>query len=324
MPHAKRSTLPWTITDGRAGNLRQATALASALRLGGQQRLQLLPRAPWRWLAPRLLPGAARGFGTTFAQLADKAPGLAIGCGRQAAAALRVLGRHGTRTVQILDPRIDPRHWDLVVVPGHDRLRGGNVLTLLGSLNPVSDEWLACGRAAFADFEHLPGPRTALLLGGPTAHAPWQEQDITPLLRELAARLLADGGSVLATTSRRTPRAVGDALLRAFDDVPGVIWSDGGDGSNPYAGLLGWADRIVCTPDSVNLLSEACATRVPVGVLLGQRAQARVAQFQRTLRERGRLLDGLDALDADPRHPIEPLRETARIAAEVKARLNLL
>ncbi|HBN54158.1 MAG TPA: nucleoside-diphosphate sugar epimerase, partial [Stenotrophomonas sp.] len=51
MPHAKRSTLPWTITDGRAGNVRQAVALASALRLGGQQRLQLEPRAPWRWLA---------------------------------------------------------------------------------------------------------------------------------------------------------------------------------------------------------------------------------------------------------------------------------
>ncbi|MCE4076390.1 nucleoside-diphosphate sugar epimerase, partial [Stenotrophomonas acidaminiphila] len=33
MPHAKRSTLPWTITDGRAGNVRQAVALASALRL---------------------------------------------------------------------------------------------------------------------------------------------------------------------------------------------------------------------------------------------------------------------------------------------------
>jgi len=27
--------LPWTITDGRAGNVRQAVALASALQLGG-------------------------------------------------------------------------------------------------------------------------------------------------------------------------------------------------------------------------------------------------------------------------------------------------
>ena len=73
----------------------------------------------------------------------------------------------------------------------------------------------------------------------------------------------------------------------------------------------------------MNLLSEACATRVPVGVLLGQRAQARMLRFQRALRARGRLLDGLDALQADPLQPIEPLRETPRIAAEVKARLGL-
>ena len=323
MPYAKRSTLPWTITDGRAGNVRQAVALASALRLGGQQRLQLQPQAPWRWLSPRLLPGAAGGFGEAFQNLAGTAPGLAIGCGRQAAAALRVLAQRGTRTVQILDPRINPRHWDLLVVPEHDRLRGANVLTLLGSLNPVSDDWLAWGRAAFSSFEQLPGPRTALLVGGPTDHAPWQDADIQPLFQQLAARVRADGGSVLATTSRRTPKPVTRALLAAFDDVPGVIWSDGGDGSNPYAGLLGWADRIVCTPDSVNLLSEACATRVPVGVLLGQRAQGRMARFQRALRERGRLLVGLEALDADVSLPVEPLRETVRIADEVRARLGL-
>ncbi|SBV36874.1 conserved hypothetical protein [uncultured Stenotrophomonas sp.] len=323
MPHTERSTLPWTITDGRAGNLRQAAALASALRLGGQQRLQLQPRAPWRWLAPHWLPGAGQGYGEGFARLAANPPALAIGCGRQAAGALRVLGRHGTHTVQILDPRMASRHWQLVVVPEHDRLRGDNVLTLLGSLNPVNDEWLACGRAAFPSFEQLPGPRTALLLGGPTDHAPWREQEIAPLLAELAARIRDEGGSVLATTSRRTPRVVTQALLRAFDDVPGVIWSDGGDGSNPYAGLLGWADRIVCTPDSVNLLSEACATRVPVGVLLGQRAQARMARFQQSLRERGHLLDARDALAAGLQPAIEPLRETPRIAAEVKARLGL-
>jgi Predicted nucleoside-diphosphate-sugar epimerase len=173
MPHPKQSALPWTITDGRAGNVRQAVALASALRLGGVRRLQLEPRAPWRWAAPRQLPGMDDGYGPAFSNLLQMPPALAIGCGRQAAAALRRLRPRGTRTVQILDPRIDPRHWDLVVVPEHDRLRGANVLTLLGSLNPVDDNWLAAGRAAFAAFEALPAPRTALLVGGPTEHAPW-------------------------------------------------------------------------------------------------------------------------------------------------------
>ena len=320
MPYVKRSSPPWTITDGRAGNVRQAVALASALKLGAHRPLLLTPRAPWRWLAPRWLPGAAAGYGEAFASLTTEPPALAIGCGRQAAGALRELRRRGTQVVQILDPRLNPRHWDLLVVPEHDRLRGANVLTLLGSLNPVNDDWLACGRAAFAAFGALPGPRTALLVGGPTPHAPWHEPDMLRVFQQVAAQLRAEGGSLLATTSRRTPPALVGALRSTFAEVPHVIWGDGGDGVNPYAGLLGWSNRIVVSPDSVNLLSEACATPMPVAVALAGQAQGRLAHFQNALRERGRLQPRwLDWHSADR---IEPLRETARIAAQVQARLR--
>ena len=46
MPYVKRWSPPWTITDGRAGNVRQAVALATALKLGVHRPLVLLPRAP--------------------------------------------------------------------------------------------------------------------------------------------------------------------------------------------------------------------------------------------------------------------------------------
>ncbi|KAF1014226.1 MAG: hypothetical protein GAK31_03250 [Stenotrophomonas maltophilia] len=316
----KRSSASWTLTDGRAGNVRQAVALASALRCGMHQPLVLQPRAPWRWLAPRRLPGIAHGYGADFATLLQAPPALAIGCGRLAAAALRALRARGSQVVQILDPRIDSRHWDLLVVPKHDRRRGSNVLTLLGSLNPVNDDWLACGRAAFAGFSTLPGPRTALLVGGPTALAPWDEAAMLGVFQQLAAQLRAEGGSLLATTSRRTPPALAEHLRTTFADLPHVIWGDGGDGVNPYAGLLGWANRVVVSPDSVNLLSEACATRTPVCVALAATAQGRLAHFQRALQARGRLQSGWLDWQYDR---IVPLRETPRIAGEVKQRLGL-
>ena len=320
MPMVKRSRAPWTLTDGRAGNVRQAVALAGALRMGTHRPLTLEPRAPWRWLSPRRLPGDLHGYGDALQALAHEPPQLAIGCGRQAAGALRVLRARGSRVVQILDPRISPRHWDLVVVPAHDALRGENVLTLLGSLNPVDDDWLACGRAAFADFGALPGPRTALLVGGPTAHAPWAAEDMVRVFGQLAAQVRSEGGSLLATTSRRTPPALAEILRATFADVPNVIWGDGGDGVNPYAGLLGWAHRVVVSPDSVNLLSEACATRLPVMVALHGTVQGRMAHFQRALHERGRLQQHWLDWSAGP---VEPLRETARIAAQVRQRLDL-
>ena len=319
----QRSHPIWAVTDGRAGNVRQAVALARTLQ-PGPRRLALEPRAPWRWAAPRRLPGSQHAYGAAFEGLLQQPPEIVVGCGRQAALALRLLRARGSRTVQILDPRIDPKHWDLVVVPRHDRLRGDNVITLDGSLNPVDDRWLLAGRAAWPHFAELPGPRTAVLVGGPTDHAPWDPEAMARQFTVIADHIRSHGGSILATTSRRTPPAVAQALLTAFQGIPSVIWSDGGDGPNPYAGLLGWADRIVVTPDSVNLLSEACATRVPVAVLMASSAQGRMARFQGHLRESGRLAKWLDDLATPvPADAITPLRETARIAAEVRARLGL-
>src|SRR4051812_8205661 len=156
----------WAVSDARAGNLRQAQALADALDTGRAGSCILQPQWPWRMLAPRRAPGSRHAFGNEFAALAQAAPAVAIGCGRQAALATRLLRTQGARVVQILDPRIAAMHWDVVVVPQHDRLRGANVLTMLGSLHPVDAAWLARARETFAALAALPRPRTVVLLGG--------------------------------------------------------------------------------------------------------------------------------------------------------------
>jgi mitochondrial fission protein ELM1 len=101
--------------------------------------------------------------------------------------------------------------------------------------------------------------------------------------------------------------------------VPGVRWFDDSDGPNPYPGLLAWADRIVVTPDSVNLLSEACATSVPVHVAAGAGVRGRHARFLQALIDRGRvrILQDLDAS-----WPIVPLIERPRAVAAVRSRLT--
>lgn len=325
----------WALTDGHAGNLRQALALASALGRLSARSWRLEPAAPWRWAAPRMLPGARRAFGARFARALADPPALAIGCGRQGAMATRLLRDAGSKAVQILDPRIDPAHWDLVIAPVHDGLAGSNVLTLTGSLNPVDDAWLAQGRADFPEFAELPRPRIALLLGGSSAHARFDEAAFSALADVVTGVLASEGGSVLATVSRRTPASVAAALRERMpppggargasgdgrpDGWPGVAWTGPDDGENPYPGLLAWADRIVCTADSVNMVSEACATRAPVFVFDPQGARGRPRRFLDGLLANGRIRPVDTAL---ARFRCEPLRETARIAAEVRARLSL-
>lgn len=306
-----------TLTDGHAGNVRQAQSLARALG-GGTCDVVLDARAPWRWIAPRRLPGATHAFGPAFADLQDAPPAVAIGCGRQAALATRLLRARGSRALQILDPRLDPSHWDLVIAPEHDGLTGANVLTLLGSLNPVDDAWLADARTAFPAFATLPSSRTAVLLGGDSAHYRFDAAAFARLTSRLEAT--TKDGSLLVTTSRRTPAAVIHALRARWSDRPHtVLWCGPSDGPNPYAGLLAWADRIVCTPDSVNMVSEACGTRAAVQVFDADRVAGRPRRFLDALHQRGRLHPLADmAIPFDG----EPLRETARIAADVRLRLG--
>jgi mitochondrial fission protein ELM1 len=305
--------------------VRQVEALAAAVDGRSGTTWTLAAHAPWRWLAPRKLIGSAWSFDAAFMRALASPPALAIGCGRQAALATRLLREHGARVVQILDPRIDPRHWDLVVAPEHDGLRGDNVVSMLGSLHPVDDAWLARAREDFSILAQLPRPRTTLLLGGPSRHVRIDDAALSASLARLESVLRAEGGSLLLTTSRRTPQAW-LALVRArFAGIPGLRWFGAtkrgpADDDNPYPGLLAWADRIVCTPDSVNMLSEACATRAPVFVIDPAGTHGRLRRFHDALLARARIRALDDALEP---FAVEPLRETTRVAAEVRARLAL-
>ncbi|KRG68614.1 mitochondrial fission ELM1 family protein [Pseudoxanthomonas dokdonensis] len=319
-PPAPYSAHLWSLSDGRAGNVRQASALAHALRTPSLSEWQLQTSAPWRWLAPRRWPGSVDAFGSQFANALAQPPTLAVGCGRQAALATRVLREHGSQVVQILDPRLEPAYWDWLVVPRHDGIEGDNVLQMQGSLNPVDDAWLALGRASFAELGQLPRPRTAVLLGGNSAHARFDRGAFEVLAAKLEVALARDGGSVMITTSRRTPDKVIRPLRDRYVETPGVVWCGDADGANPYAGMLAWADRIVCTPDSVNMVSEACATRVPVHVFDPHRVRGRPRRFLDSLLASGRI-QVMDSTLAD--FEVTPLRETARIAALLRERLPL-
>lgn len=306
------------ISDAAAGNRRQALALARQLD-AACTHLQLQPDWRARWLAPHRFPGATSALGAAFDRIRATAPSLVIGCGRQAALATRLLRSAATRSVQILDPRLDPKHWDVVIAPQHDALRGDNVLTLLGSLNPVDAHWLEQARDAHPQLAPLPQPRTGVLLGGSSRHVRFDAAAFDRLASRLQRVLADQGGSLLVTASRRTEAAIRTQVQARLGDH-GLVWVDERDGPNPYPGLLAWSDRIVCSADSVNMISEACATDVPVFVFEPQMATGRLRIFLDSLLQPGRIRPLDDRLDA---FACTPLRETARIAALLRERLDL-
>lgn len=314
------TTSCWAISDGAAGNARQALALARALGVTAEP-VEVVLREPWNTFAPRFMLGAMHAVRTRDGRaLHAPWPDLAIGCGRRAALVTRALrewsgGR--TYTVQILDPRIATEAFDLVIAPQHDRVAGKNVIGSIGALNPVDPAWLADGRTRFADLAALPSPRTAVLIGGSNRAQMLDAAYFDGLVERLAGLHEVDGGSFLVSVSRRTPVAVATRLRTRFAAMPGRFWSSAADGDNPYAGFLAHADRIVVTPDSVNMLSEACATGKPVYTWAARPIRGKLAAFHDELVASGHLRR-LGDTGARPQPP--PLAETAAIAELVRAR----
>ncbi|MGH8042859.1 MAG: mitochondrial fission ELM1 family protein [Rudaea sp.] len=310
----------WVLSDGAAGNERQVLALAGTMRLAPDV-LRIALRAPWTWAAPRLTAGLRLGVNAALrTRLRAPWPKLAIGCGRDAAMVVRWLRNASggsTFTVQILDPRIDPKHFDLVIAPRHDALTGTNVIQTLGALNPVDEAWLADGLAQFSTLAQLPQPRTAVLIGGPRRGLDMTSAWFEALLARVNALVAHTGGSLLVSTSRRTPdswRALSRACLRA-DCVH--FWNGAQDGENPYRGYLAAADRIVVTPDSVNMLSEACATGKPVLTWLPESARGKLPALHAELRAQGWLHDLAANVDFSNLPQPPPLRELAAVASKV-------
>ncbi len=311
----------WVLSDGKPGNENACLGLAEAIGLATVVK-HVYPRAPWSRLPPQLWFAPLRAPGPGSDELAAPWPDLLVAAGRQTVAlsiALRRLGRGATFTVQILDPRVRPERFDLVVAPRHDRLRGANVISTVGALNRVTPERLAAAAPDLAAaVAHLPRPRVAVLIGGASRHHRLTEADAADLGDRLAAFAVDAGVGLMATPSRRTGRAGAAALRRRLDGVAAVMWD--GEGDNPYFSYLALADAIIVTNDSVAMVSEACTTGKPVYVVDLPGGSPKFDQFHESLRQAGLTRPFTGTLE---NWSAPPLNETPPVAAEVRRRMGL-
>jgi mitochondrial fission protein ELM1 len=203
--------------------------------------------------------------------LAPPWPDLVIAASRRSAPVARWIRKQSggrTRLVHLLHAQA-PLHWfDLVITTPQYRLPElPNVLHNLAPLNHVPAKRLTEAAAQWAPkLAELPRPRTALLVGGNSSSYELDAEHAARLGREASAYVRAQAGSLLVTTSPRTPPAAVDALWSAIDCPAYKYRWQANDADNPYFGFLAVADGFIVTVDSASLLVEACATGKPVAV----------------------------------------------------------
>lgn len=248
------------ISDGRRGIENQALGLAEACAALRPLKIEThhVPRGGVLSALPAKLSAKL-----TSLNLAEC--DIAIGCGRRAIPTLLRLKRERPNvfTVYVQDPRLDPKAFDLVIAPEHDRVRGPNVITMIGSPNRVTKERLEKEAQSFADkISAYPKPRALFLIGGKSKTHHLSDADHMFHVKQ-AQDLLAKGYSLFITTSRRTPEKTKRAW-RDFVKTQKTVWLYEGGDPNPYFAFLEAANLILVTEDSTNMLTEACVTETPL------------------------------------------------------------
>jgi len=313
--------LVWAMHDGRIGIANQVIGLTEAVGLPFVEKI-CTTRFPWSHLPQSLWSDPARGLAAGSDPVAPPWPDLLITAGREcaaiAAAVKRASGGH-CFLVQIQDPRVGRRAFDLMVVPTHDPVRGDKVIVTRGAVHRVTPERLAAAASRFAAaFAHLPHPRVAVLIGGQNRVYRFGIDQLGRIADQLAALARRHGASLLVTPSRRTGQA-GEALLRErLAGLPAAIWD--GTGENPYFAYLALADAIVVTEDSVSMVTEAAATGKPVHVIGLAGGSRKFREFHHDMRAAG-ITRRFDGTLADWRYEVP--NDTVRAATEIRRRLGL-
>lgn len=297
----------------------QCLGLAEALGLEPViKRVKL--RHPWRELSPYLRLGLGVAYSAKGDSLKRPWPDLLIASGRASIPAAihirRATRRRGrpTFTVHIQNPRIDPAWFDLVVTPRHDNLVGSNVMTTRGGLHRLTPERLQAAAIDLAPkFAHLPRPYIMAMIGGSNAVYQLSPAVMAKIAMQLNQLAHDTGGSILVTPSRRTGEACRAILAAGLNNVPYYMWDM--TGPNPYFGMLGLADYILVTADSVNMVSEACSTGKPVMILELPGGSDKFRQFHDTLRQDGYTRPFVGQLES---WNYPPLHEMSLVAQRVR------
>jgi uncharacterized protein len=270
-PAGRSSSWPdvtWVLKSPHAGDNSQLSALVSAL--GWPASIKEIVYRPGQTLARLALGATAVGVDRTrSSSLAPPWPDLVIGSGRANEAVALWIKRKAAKPVRLVylgTPWAALDEFDLVITtPQYGLPRRSNVQHNALPLHAVTPARLASEAAFWAPrLAHLPRPWTALFVGGASGPYTFTLAAARRLAREAEAHVRQSGGSLLVTTSARTPPGCA-AILHEAIIAPSYFFRWPGQAEeNPFFAYLGLADDFIVTADSISMLAEACATGRPV------------------------------------------------------------
>ena len=236
----------WVMMGHKAGDNSQILALAEGL--GWPFEIKHLVYRPTELLTNLLAPLTLLGIvRDKSSPLVPPWPDLIISAGRRNEPPCRWIQAHAGKRVRLVHvgrPWARIENFDLVVTTPQYRLpRRPNVLHNTAPLQRVADQRLRDAASIWAPrLAHLPRPYTAVMVGGNAGPYVLDPEAATLLGRAASAFARARGGSLLISTSARTPKQAISALEAALDSPADFFRWSRDAAENPYLGYLALAE----------------------------------------------------------------------------------
>ena len=304
------------LTQGMHGMVSQVEGLAKALGLSYKhQKIEL--KSFWNLIPPKISPISENLVKNKF--VCDCK--IIISCGRKSVIpSIALKKRLGNQifNIHIQDPKVSFEHFDLIVSPEHDRLRGENIINTTGAIHYLTKKEINDNSKYLGIEKDKRKELVAFIIGGPNKYYNYSEKQIHELFNKVKTLFTPDKFKIIVIPSYRTPENILKIAFNTFSINHHVVKNID---KKAYLSALVISNYIVVTCDSTSMISEAAMTGKPVYIAMMKsfKPTGRFKKFYSQLKDLGITRELEDRVES---WSYNSLNEVNRIAPIVKAKMK--
>ena len=304
------------LTQGMHGMVSQVEGLAKALNLSYKhQKIELKPI--WNLFPPKISPISENLIKNKF--VCDCK--VIISCGRKSVIpSIALKKRLGNQifNIHIQDPKVSFKHFDLIISPQHDNLKGENVINTKGANHYLTKKEITDNSHYLEIEKDKRRELVAFIIGGPNKYYKYSEKQIHELFNKVKTLFTPDKFKIIVIPSYRTPENILKKAFNTFNVDHHVVKTID---KKAYLSALSISNYIVVTCDSTSMISEAAMTGKPVYIAMMRsfKTSGRFKKFYSQLRDLGITRELENTVES---WSYSKLNEVNRIAPIVKTKMK--
>jgi mitochondrial fission protein ELM1 len=303
------------LTEGMHGMISQVEGLAKALDLDFTHHKVELNNF-WKFIPPKLTPISNKVYKHFDATNYD----IIISCGRKSVVPSIYLKKNSQKkiiNIHIQDPKVNLKHFDIIVTPEHDGVTGDNVISSKGAIHYLTEQEISSSKDYLVGRLDNKKNYLGLIIGGPNKYYNYSNQIIERVLLKVKKISELNKLQVIAIPSIRTPKNIITMTSEILGENHVAINEVD---KRAYLSTLAISKYLVVTCDSTSMISEAAITGKPVYVeeLPTKKNDYRFKKFRDLFTK----LNIIKKLDKNLENwTYKKLDETTRIAKEIKEKI---